>query len=85
MPFRRYLCAAAILSAALLAQSVSAQARLPFPLDVPLEGVSGYDDGVPPPEEIVGHHIGTRHTEPHQVVDYFRAIAESSDRVVVRT
>jgi hypothetical protein len=40
-----------------------------------------YNGSVPRPEEILGYVVGTRHTEPNRVVDYFRAVAESSDRV----
>ena len=42
-----------------------------------------YSGSVPRPEEILGYVVGTRHTEPNRVVDYFRAVAESSDRVTM--
>ena len=64
------------------AGSVPAQ-PLPFPLAMPLPGVSGYSDAVPKPEDVIGHQIGSRHTTPDQVVEYFRAVAAVSDRVVV--
>ncbi|MEX2402217.1 MAG: M14 family zinc carboxypeptidase [Rhodothermales bacterium] len=67
------------------ATSVAAQAVLPFDLDVPVEGIERYAADVPTPEEVIGHRIGTRHTEPHQVVEYFHAVAAASDRIVVRT
>ncbi|MEE8336169.1 MAG: M14 family metallopeptidase, partial [Candidatus Neomarinimicrobiota bacterium] len=53
-------------------------------IDLPLkiEGVT-YDSTIPYPEEIMGHKIGTRHTRPDQVVDYFEAIAAISDRVLL--
>ncbi|GIV60926.1 MAG: peptidase M14 [Rhodothermaceae bacterium] len=57
---------------------------LPFPMEVPLPGVTGYDSSIPKPEEVIGHQIGTKHTEPHQVVAYFEAVAAASDRVVLR-
>ena len=60
---------------------VSAQ-DLPFPLEMPLPGVSSYSTNIPKPEDVVGHEIGTRHTEPHLAVSYFRAVANISDRVV---
>ena len=42
-----------------------------------------YDLSVPRPEEVMGHKIGERHTRTSQVVDYFEAIAEISDRVIM--
>ncbi len=54
---------------------------LPFPMAVPTPGVTGYDPAIPKPEEVIGHRIGTKHTEPHQVIEYFRAVARISDRV----
>ncbi|TDI70214.1 MAG: peptidase M14 [Bacteroidetes bacterium] len=56
---------------------------LPFPLDMPLPGVTSYDPKIPTPEEIIGHEIGTRHTVPYQVEAYFNAIAAVSDRVTL--
>lgn len=56
--------------------------ELPFDSDVPLPGVTGYAAGIPTPDDVMGHRIGTRHTIPHQVVDYFEAVAAASDRVV---
>ncbi|NNE47309.1 MAG: peptidase M14 [Rhodothermales bacterium] len=50
----------------------------------PVEGLLGYDAGIPIPDAILGHRLGSRHTEPHQVVDYFEATEKISDRVVVR-
>lgn len=43
-----------------------------------------YLEDVPVPEEVIGHLIGTRHTRPHQLVEYFQALGRASDRVVVR-
>jgi hypothetical protein len=60
--------------------TVMAQA-LPFPLEVPLPGVTGFDPRIPKPEDIIGHQIGTRHTAPHQIVEYVRAVDAASDRV----
>ena len=45
-------------------------------------GVS-YDLSVPRPENVIGHKIGDRHTRTSQVVDYFEAIADISDRVIL--
>lgn len=55
---------------------------LPLTIDVPLPGVSNYSDNIPTPQDVFGHTIGERHTEPHQVVEYFRAVAAVSDRVI---
>lgn len=55
--------------------------ELPFGPEVPLPGVARYDAAVPSPEAVIGHRIGTRHTLPHQVVDYLEAVAAASDRV----
>lgn len=79
--FIRSTCAAVAL--VLAAGSAFAQ-ELPLPLEMPLPGVASYDAAVPAPEAIIGHQIGTRHTEPHQVVQYFEAVAALSDRVVLR-
>lgn len=54
---------------------------LPFSLDVPLPGITGFDPRIPKPEDVIGHPIGTRHTAPHQIVEYVRAVDASSDRV----
>lgn len=42
-----------------------------------------YDLSVPRPENVIGHKIGDRHTRTSQVVDYFEAIADISDRVIL--
>jgi hypothetical protein len=63
------------LSPALSAQQVPLAAHI----DV---GVS-YSESVPRPEDVLGYLVGTRHTEPNRVVEYFGAVAESSDRVTV--
>ena len=71
------------LLALLLSGTLSAQAQqLPFAMDVPT-GVDRYEPGIPTPESVIGHVIGTRHTLPHQVEAYFRAVADRSDRVVL--
>ena len=65
-----------------LSSSVSAQ-QVPLAMEVPVPGVTNYADEVPTPEEVIGHQIGTAHTTPPQVRDYFRAIDALSDRVLV--
>jgi hypothetical protein len=54
-------------------------------MDTPLPGTESYDDAIPTPSEVIGHQIGTRHTRPAQVVEYFEAVADASDRVALRT
>ena len=56
---------------------------LPAAFSIPLPGVESYSDAIPTPEEVIGHQVGTRHTEPYQFVAYFRAVANESNRVVV--
>lgn len=64
----------------------SAQGQeLPSSFDIDLPGVTSYRDDVPRPQDVFGHVIGTRHTVPHQLVDYFEAVAEVSDRVKLDT
>ena len=58
------------------AQPVSAHLEVP--------GVS-YATSIPTPASVIGHEIGMRHTVPHQVVEYFRAVDAASDRVTVHT
>ncbi len=62
------------------ATALAQQVPLATPMHV--EGVT-YDPAVPRPDEILGYVVGTRHTEPHRVVEYFFAIARASDRVTV--
>ena len=73
-----------VVLAACLAVPAGAQ-DLPLPMDTPLPGTESYDDAIPTPQEVIGHQIGTRHTRPAQVVDYFQAVAEASDRVALRS
>ena len=58
---------------------------LPIAIETPVPGVDSYDDAIPTPEEVIGHRIGTRHTRPAQVVEYFEAVADASDRVVLES
>jgi len=56
-----------------------------LPLDDPpvLSGVIGYDPSIPRPEAVLGRAIGTAHSRPEEVVRYFDAVAEASERVRV--
>ncbi len=57
--------------------------QVPLAIDVPVPGVTGYAADVPKPEDVIGHQIGTAHTTPPQILDYFRVVDGLSDRVVV--
>ncbi len=72
----------ALLCVGLVAPGVAQD--LPLSIDTPVPGTEAYDDAIPTPTEVIGHEIGTRHTRPAQVVRYFEAVAEASDRVALR-
>jgi hypothetical protein len=77
----------AALALLLLAPAAGAQdVPLPDRLadEMRLDGVTGYDASIPRPEDVLGYRIGTRHSEPAQVVRYFEAVAEASPRVELR-
>ena len=57
--------------------------ELPAVFQMPLEGVDAYNSGIPTPMDVFGHQIGERHTIPHQLVDYFEAVDEASNRVLL--
>jgi len=59
------------------ATALAQQVPLATPMHV--EGVT-YDPAVPRPDEVLGYVVGTRHTEPHRVVEYFFAIARADPR-----
>ena len=70
----------------LLVAVPDAQAQeVPIAIDTPVEGVDRYNPDIPTPQDVIGHEIGTRHTRPAQVVDYFEAVAEASDRVTLES
>jgi hypothetical protein len=73
-----------VLAALALAVAIPLAAQ-ELPLDLPVEvaGVTGYSEAIPTPEAVIHHRIGTRHTRPAQLVDYFRAVAAVSDRVTL--
>ena len=75
-------CVAVVL-AAVLAVPVAAQ-DLPITIDTPVPGTNSYDESIPTPQEVIGYTIGERHTAPYQVIDYFEAVAEASDRVTLK-
>ena len=71
---------ALILVSGALPFSAEAQ-RVPLAIEHQVEAVYAAD--IPVPEAVIGHQIGTRHTRPHQLVEYFRAVEVASDRVIV--
>jgi len=54
---------------------------VPMVNDPPAQGVTGYSDVIPIPDEVLGYLIGEKHTRPHLIVEYFQRIAGISDRV----
>lgn len=54
---------------------------LPMLNDPPASGVAGYNDAIPLPEAVLGYKIGEKHTRPHLIVEYFKRVAQASDRV----
>lgn len=75
----RYLL---LITVCIVTGSLHAQ-RLPFAMDVQVPGVTRYNPDIPTPDSVIGHVVGTRHTRSHQVVDYYRAVAAASDRIIV--
>jgi hypothetical protein len=73
-----------VLAPAIAGPGSLAGQELPMAAELPLPGVEGYAADVPSPEEIIGHVVGTRHTESARIADYVRAVGGASDRVVVR-
>ena len=67
---------------ALVPGTVRAQ-DLPFAMEVRVPGTLSYDPAIPRPESVIGHVVGDTHTRSHLVADYYRAVADASDRVVV--
>ena len=67
--------------------AASAGARPAQAQDLPLSdsyvpaGVSEYDDAIPRPDQVLGYLVGERHTRPDEVIRYFEAVADASDRV----
>lgn len=58
---------------------------VPAAFEIEIPGISGYNSEIQTPEEVLRHTIGTRHTIPHQLVDYFETVAAASDRVKLYT
>jgi hypothetical protein len=64
----------------LFLSSIFSQQQITLPMEF---AEVNYDLSVPRPEEVIGHKIGDRHTRTSQVVDYFEAISDITDRVVM--
>ena len=61
--------------------SISASSQeIDLPNKIP--GVN-YNSSISLPQEILGHKIGLRHTRTDQVLDYFEALTDQSDRVIL--
>ncbi|PSQ87171.1 MAG: peptidase M14 [Bacteroidetes bacterium QS_3_64_15] len=85
MPIRSPRLSLLPLLLALCVATVPAAAQeVPLSIDTPVPCTESYDSAIPTPTEVIGHEIGTRHTRPAQAVRYFEAVAEASDRVVLR-
>ena len=48
------------------------------------EGSQVYNPQIPTPKEVLGFQLGEQHAGWDQVVEYMRALAQSSDRVTVK-
>ncbi len=59
--------------------------EVPVSIETPVPGTESYDEAIPTPQEVIGHEIGTRHTRSGQVVRYFEAVSDASDRVDLRS
>ncbi len=77
---RLLFCRGAIAGVWLFVIQVAAAQTLPLSVSYGVAGVS-YSQDIPTPDSILGYTVGTTHTRPHQIVEYFRAVAEASDRV----
>ena len=43
-----------------------------------------FNTSIPKPIDVFNHHLGQQHTRTDQIIDYFYAVANKSDRVVVK-
>ena len=42
-----------------------------------------FNDAIPLPKEVFGHSLGEQHTRTDQIIEYFEAIASTSNRVIL--
>jgi len=78
-----YLLLCLLLSLSVVA-TAQLEPQLPLNTELSWPGTKRYNPMIPTPEEVIGHRIGERHTIPSQVVQYFKAVAEASDRVTLQ-
>ena len=74
----------ALLPAASAVHVAEAQ-EIPLSETLFVDGVTAHASDVPTPDEVLGFTVGSRHTRPDELVRYFEAVAENSDRVHVET
>ena len=74
----------AALPAALAIAGLSAPAVAQNAYYFPAAQASQFDAAIPSPEQFLGYAVGSRFTRHDQLVAYFQALAEASDRVQVQ-
>ncbi|MFK8055254.1 MAG: M14 family metallopeptidase [Saprospiraceae bacterium] len=85
MRFQHFLLFILLLTGVTISNASAQQApQLPLTSELSWPGTEKYDPAIPTPEQVIGHRIGERHTIPSQVVQYFEAVAKTSDRVTLR-
>ena len=66
-----------ILYSLLTAQQVD---HIELPMDI---SETTFNASIPKPSEVFNHHVGEQHSRTDQIIDYFYAVANKSNRVVV--
>lgn len=62
--------------------SVFAQvSHIELPMDI---SETTFNESIPKPIDIFNHHLGEQHTRTDQIIDYFYAVANKSNRVIVK-
>ena len=51
-----------------------------LPMDI---AETTFNEAIPLPKEVFGHSIGEQHTRTDQIIDYFKAVAATSERVII--
>ena len=51
-----------------------------LPMDI---AETTFNESIPLPKEVFGHSIGEQHTRTDQIIDYFKAVAATSERVII--
>ncbi|KAF1014124.1 MAG: hypothetical protein GAK31_03148 [Stenotrophomonas maltophilia] len=70
-------------AALLLALPARAQNAYFFPHAAAADAAA-FDPAIPTPEQFLGYPIGSRYTRHDQLVAYFQALAQHSDRISVQ-